>query len=437
MDDLLQTISQWDWQTIGTGMAVFGLLMCSGFFSGSETALTATSRVRMHAAEKDGDKRATIVTRLINMRERLLGGILLGNNLVNILASVLTTALFTRLFGNGGAALALATVVMTLMILIFAEVLPKTYAISQPERLALKVARPISFFVKIFAPIVSVVQVIVNATLRLFGTDSTASPWSAMDEIRGAVDMHHQEGGVAKTARDRVIGALELGELTVEDIMIHRRNLVMVDISLPQSDILSQMLESGHTRVPVYKDDQDNVTGVLHAKDLLKELSRVKGDIEKVNIDRITRDPWFVPETTGAVKQLRAFQKERGHFALVVDEYGALMGVVTLEDIIEEIVGDIKDEYDDVVIGVKPLKDGSVIVNGDVPIRDLNRARDWALPDDEAVTVAGIVIHEAQTIPDAGRIFAFHGYRFEILTRERNQITKIKVSKTFEADKRE
>lgn len=428
----MDSIVQWDWQTIGTALAVLALLLCSGFFSGSETALTAASRARVHAAEQDGDKRAAIVTRLMNMRERLLGGILLGNNLVNILASVLTTALFTRLFGSGGIALLAATIVMTVMILIFAEVLPKTYAISQPESVALRVARPISTIVKIFAPIVSVVQAIVNATLRMFGTKSTTSPWSALDEIRGAVDMHHKEGDVAKTARDRVIGALELGELTVEDIMIHRRNLVMIDDSLPQAEMLTQLLDSGHTRVPIYKDNQDNVTGILHAKDLLKELSRVKGDIDKVNINRITRDAWFVPETTGAVKQLRAFQKERGHFALVVDEYGALMGVVTLEDIIEEIVGDINDEYDEVVTGVKPLKDGSVIINGDVPIRDLNRARDWTLPDDEAVTLAGLVIHEAQTIPDKGRIFVFYGYRFEIIARERNQITKVKVSKSFE-----
>lgn len=404
------------------------LLMCSGFFSSSETALTAASRARIHAAEQQGDKRGSIALRLLAAPERLLGGILLGNNLVNILASVLTTALFTNLFGTGGMALVLATIVMTALILIFAEVLPKTYAIGNPDGWALTVSRPISFLVKIFAPIVALVQIIVNVTLRLFGAQTDGSAWTALDEIRGAVDLHHREGGVARTARDRVIGAIELGELTVEDIMIHRKNLIMIESGIPPADVVAQVLESGHTRLPVWKDDQDNVIGILYAKDLLTEISRVDGNFNAVKIDRILREAWFVPETTGAVKQLRAFQKERGHFALVVDEYGTLMGVVTLEDIIEEIVGDIKDEYDEQIEGVQILEDLSVIVDGDVPVRDVNRACHWSLPDAEAVTVAGLVIHEAQTIPDIGRIFIFHGYRFEILTRLRNQITKIKIS---------
>jgi len=314
------------------GIILF-LLVCSGFFSSSETSLTAASRVRMHAAEKDGDKRATVVTKLLNMRERLLGGILLGNNLVNILASVLTTALFTNIFGTGGMALVLATVVMTLLILIFAEVLPKTYAISQPDKLALIVAKPIDLIVKIFAPFVTVVQVIVNGVLRLFGVDTNASAWTAADEIKGAVDLHLQEGGVAKRARDQIYGVLEIGELDVEDVMIHRRNLFMIDIN-------------------------------------------------------------------------------------------------------EEIVGDIQDEYDEEVKGVERLKDGSAIIRGDVPIRDLNRAMDWKLPDDEAVTIAGLVIHESQTIPTVGQAFAYHGYRFEILERQRNQIQSLKVQKTYEPDQR-
>ena len=209
------------------------LLVFSGFFSSSETALTAASRARMHTAEKDGDKRASVVSKLLNMRERLLGGILLGNNLVNILASVLTTALFTNLFGAGGLALAMATIVMTILILIFAEVLPKTYAISQPDKLALHVARPISFFVKIFAPIVSIVQMIVNATLRLFGVDSTASAWTAADDIKGAVDLHLEEGGMAKHERDQIYGVLEIGELDLEDVMTHRKNMVMIDADSP------------------------------------------------------------------------------------------------------------------------------------------------------------------------------------------------------------
>ncbi len=434
MENLLSSISGWDWETIGTFFAIFCLLCTSAFFSGSETALTAASRVRMHSLEKEGDKRATLVSKMMESRERLLGALLLGNNLVNILASVLTGALFARLFGSGGFALASATAALTITILIFAEVLPKTYAITQPDKAAVTVARPVSILVKVLAPIVMLVQGIVSAVLRTFGVDSDASPWSAMDEIRGAVDLHHQEGSVAKTARDRMIGALELGDLTVEDVMIHRKSLVMVDADLPGKDVVTQVMDSGHTRVPLYRDNQDNVIGVLHAKDVLAALAKTDGDFEKLSPEKIMREAWFVPETTGAVSQLRAFQKQRGHFALVVDEYGALMGVITLEDIIEEIVGDIQDEFDEVIKGLTVNKDGSVSVAGDLPIRDLNRARDWSLPDDEAVTVAGLVIHEAQTIPDSGRVFSFHGYRFEILSKVKNQITKLKVEKTFKPD---
>ena len=411
------------------------LLTCSGFFSSSETALTAASRVRMHAAEKEGDKRASLVQRLMNMRERLLGGILLGNNLVNVLASVLTTTLFTNVFGTGGAALAIATVVMTALIVIFAEVLPKTYAISQPDKLALMVSRPINLIVRILGPIVSVVQIIVNGVLRVLGVDTNASAWTAADEIKGAVDLHLQEGGVAKRARDQIYGVLEIGELDVDDVMIHRSNLSMVDVADAPDAVIKAVLASGHSRVPVYQDDPDNVLGILHVKDLLAAVSRAD-DVAGIDVKKMLRPAWFVPETTSVVKQLRAFQSKREHFALVVDEYGSLMGVVTLEDILEEIVGDIQDEYDEELAGVSRLKDGGAVVRGDIAIRDLNRAMDWKLPDEEAVTIAGLVIHESQTIPEPGQTFAYHGYRFEILSRERNQIQSLRVRKTFEPDQR-
>ena len=362
---------------------------------------------------------------------------MLGNNLVNILASVLTTALFTNLFGAGGLALAMATIVMTILILIFAEVLPKTYAISQPDKLALHVARPISFFVKIFAPIVSIVQMIVNATLRLFGVDSTASAWTAADDIKGAVDLHLEEGGMAKHERDQIYGVLEIGELDLEDVMTHRKNMVMIDADSPPEQIVKEMLDSGHTRVPLYQDDIDNVIGVLHAKDVLKAISKTSGDFSQIAAKKIARDAWFVPETTSVVKQLRAFQQKREHFALVVDEYGALMGVLTLEDILEEIVGDIQDEYDEDIQGVARQKNGGAIIQGETAVRDVNRVMDWKLPDDEAVTIAGLVIHESQTIPDVGQTFAYYGYRFEILERERNQIKALRVTKTYEPDQRE
>jgi Mg2+/Co2+ transporter CorB len=410
------------------------LLICSAFFSGSETALTAASRARINSAEKDGDKRAGIVGRLLESRERLIGALLLGNNLVNIFASALMTGLALSIFGDVGVVY--ATLVMTLLVLIFAEVLPKTYAITKPNRAAIAVARPVSVIVFIFAPIVWVIQKLVNAFLKIFGMKESAS-WTAADEIRDAVDLHHQEGGVAKRARDQIMGVLQIGDLTVEDVMIHRKNLVMIDADLPPADIVKEMLDSGHSRIPVWRENMDNVIGILHAKDMFKAMSIRGGNMDNLDLSKSFREPWFVPETTPVVTQLRAFQYKREHFALAVDEYGALMGVVTLEDILEEIVGDIQDEFDEIVEGVRAQKDGSVIVNGEVAVRDLNRALDFNLPDDEAVTIAGLVIHESQTIPDIGRVFSFYGYRFEILSRQRNQITSLKVSPPEKPDDRD
>jgi len=410
--------------------AILALIVLSAFFSGSETALTAASRSRMHARAKDGQKRAGLVGKLLESRERLIGALLLGNNLVNILASALMTGLMLSLFGDVGVFY--ATIVMTLLVLIFAEVLPKTYAITRPDDAAISVARPVRVIVWLFAPIVNVIQILVNGFLRLFGVRSDAAHWSVADEIRGAVHLHTEEGRVDKNERDQILGVLNIGDLDVEDVMIHRKNLVMIDAGLPAAEIIKHVLASGHSRLPFWQDDIDNVVGVLHVKDLLATISAANGNMDKLDIASVLREPWFTPETTSVLSQLKAFQQKRAHFALVVDEYGALMGVVTMEDIIEEIVGDIQDEFDEEVEGVKLAKDGSVIVAGDVPVRDLNRARDWDLPDEDAVTIAGLIIHESQTIPDVGQVFSFHNHRFEIVARHRNQITSVKVRKMGE-----
>ncbi|MFW5662065.1 MAG: HlyC/CorC family transporter [Oceanicaulis sp.] len=408
-----------------TGLAIIGLLACSAFFSGSETALTATSKARMLTLEKERDARAKRVNLLIADRESLIGAILLGNNLVNIMAASIASAVFLAMFGEAGVPI--ATLVMTLLVLIFAEVLPKTYALSNPDRLALVVSLPLRFFVTIFAPIVAAVQAVVRLTLRVLGANVEGPVLSAHEEIRGHIDLHHQEGGVVKSDRDMLGGVLDLRELTVDDVMVHRKNLVMLDIDQPRSELVETALTSPHTRLPLYRGDTENIVGVLHVRDLARALHQAGGDAAKIDIEAIKREPWFVPETTELLEQLTAFRQKREHFALVVDEYGGLMGVITLEDILEEIVGDIEDEHDVAVEGVAPLPDGFVMVEGATPIRDVNRALDWELPDDEAVTIAGLVIHEDQTIPEAGQVFRFHGVQFEILERKRNQITRMRL----------
>ncbi|WP_300554482.1 HlyC/CorC family transporter [Maricaulis sp.] len=417
-----------DWSLIGPALMILGLLCLSAFFSGSETSLTATSKARMLQLERDERTKhaAGRVSRLISNGESLLGAILLGNNLVNIAASMIVGQLFERMFG--GNAILWATLVMTFLVLVFAEVLPKTYALSNPDRFALAVSRPISIIVRFFGPIVAGVQFIVRGVVRLFGLKVEGPVLSAHDELRGAIALHHEEGGVVKDDRDMLGGVLDLRDLTVDDIMVHRKSIILLDANKPAAEIVSDALHSPHTRLPLYKDDTENIVGILHVRDLARALHDADGDASKVDIEALRRDAWFVPETTEVLDQLNAFREKREHFALVVDEYGALMGLVTLEDILEEIVGAIEDEHDVTVEGIQQEADGIWIVDGALPIRDLNRALDWDLPDEEAVTVAGLVIHEAQTIPEQGQVFRFHGVRFEVVDRLRNQIISLRVS---------
>lgn len=414
--------------TILSLVSVVALLLLSAFFSGSETALTAVSRARIHHLARAGIRRAGIVERLIDDRERLIGAVLLGNNLVNITASALTTSLFIALFGEAGVAY--ATLIMTALVLIFAEVMPKTYAITNPERMSLLVAPLVQTFVLLFAPVVAAVRFIVNLTLRLFGIDASAqqSVLSAREEIRGAIELHHREGTFARSERYMLGGVLDLDEIEISDVMVHRRNMMMLEHGGPPSRLIEQALASPYSRIPLWQSEPENIIGILHVRDLARALAKYRGDWDAIDILAITSEPWYVPETTTLREQLNAFRQRRSHFALVVDEYGTLKGLVTLEDILEEIVGDISDEHDIAVTGVRPQPDGSYVVDGWVTVRDLNRELDWNLPDEEAATVAGLVIHEAQTIPEVGQVFSFHGFKFEILRRQRNQITALRIT---------
>jgi len=417
--------------TLGLGLtlgAILGLLLASAFFSGSETALTAASRAKMHALEEDGNARARVVNYLLTIRERVIGAILLGNSLANIAASALATSLFLTLFGEAGVVY--ATVVMTVVVVLFAEVLPKTYAILNADRMALAIAPAVRFVVAVLAPVTAAMQFLVRHTLRLFGApiSDDAEVLSAHEEIRGAIALHHKEGGVKKLDRDMLGGVLDLRQLTVSDIMVHRTKMDAIDAELPAEEIVDAALKSSHTRLPLWRGEREEIVGVLHAKTLLRALREARGDLSQLDIMALATPPWFVPDTTTLKDQLNIFLKRKAHFAVVVDEYGEVMGLVTLEDIIEEIVGDITDETDIASIAARPQPDGSVIVEGSAPLRDLNRLMDWDLPDEEATTVAGLVIHEAQTIPDAGQAFTFHGFRFEVLRRQRNRLTSLRVT---------
>lgn len=409
-------------------LLILVLLIASAFFSASETAITGASRPRMHALEEQGHERARIVNRLREAKERLIGAILVGNNLANILASALATSALIAWFGQAGVAY--ATIVMTILVVLFGEMIPKSYALHNPDRVALATAPILRGLIWLLAPITGGIEAFVRAAFRVFGfrIELDAALAHREEELRGAIALHR--GPEPETIQERRMlrSVLDLDEVEVGEIMIHRRNVRTIDADLPASQIVDQVVESSYSRIPLWRGNSDNIVGVLHAKPLLHAVRAHRDDLDALQIDSMMTAPWFIPESTTLLDQLQAFRKRREHIAIVVDEYGAFMGIVTLEDILEEIVGDITDELDVAVPGVRPEPGGSYVVLGSVTIRDLNREFDWQLPDEEASTIAGLVMHEARMIPEVGQVFTFFGFRFEILRRQRNQITAIRVT---------
>ena len=416
-------------------LLILALLAVSAVFSAAETALTRASRGRMHQLEREGDKPAKRVNLLLSDQETMIGAVLIGYNIINILSSALVTEFITKEL-PGGWGVALATVIMTVLVVVFVEVLPKTLAIVRADEVARALSTPMLWTVRILGPVIFAIQWIVRHTLRIFGVkmDMETDVLAAHEEIRGAVEFHHSEGAVESGDRRMLGGVLDLSDMDVSEIMVHRKSISMMDIDLPPAELVARVLKSPHTRLPLYRGEPENIVGLLHAKDLLRAMAGAAGKVDAIDISTIVREPWFIPETTNLKDQLNAFLKRHSHFALVVDEYGALQGLVTLEDILEEIVGEIDDEHDQTIQGVRKEADGSVHVDGFVTVRDLNRAMDWNLPDDHAVTIAGLVIHEARAIPEPGQKFLFHHHQFQILDRRRNQITALKVGPPIAAE---
>ncbi|MBS0249888.1 MAG: HlyC/CorC family transporter [Proteobacteria bacterium] len=408
-------------------VAILLLIVLSAFFNVSETALTAASRARMHALEEDGNVPAALVNKVLSRPEKMIGTVLLGNTLVDVLAAAMASNIAVDLYGQFGVAY--ATAIITILIVIFAAVLPKTYALAYADRVALVVAPPMQALIYVLTPFTKAIEFIVRNILILTPgkADDAANILAAHEEIRGTIDLQAKEGTVAKGDAEMLGGVLDLRDLQVADIMVHRTKMETIDVDEPPAKILDQLMRSQYTRVPLWKDEPENIVGVLHTKDLLLALSRDGWDPEKLDIMKSASEPWFVPDTTTLKDQLNQFLKKKIQMALVVDEYGEVQGLITLEDILEEIVGQITDEHDNPDSHIRVQSDGTVNVDGTVAIRDLNRHLDWDLPDDEATTVAGLVIHEAQTIPEPGQVFTFHGYRFEILRKSRNRIMAMRI----------
>jgi Mg2+/Co2+ transporter CorB len=408
------------------------LILICGFCAGSETALTAVSRAKLRAqAERQipGADRALAVA---EDSERMIGTLLLGNNFVTILSAALATALMLRLFGGSGVAV--ATLGLTLGIVIFGVVLPRTISLIWPEAVVIRAAPAIAALAWPLSPPLRLIRAAARLLLRGLGASQVADARVAAlrDDIVDAITLGASEGAVAKEDRDRLLGTLDLGRRTVDEIMRHRSRIEMIDADLPPTEILARALASPYTRLPLYRGEGENIIGVLHAKELLREVHRLRSEgaeIEALDLVKVAMKPYFVPDTTTLTEQMREFQQRRAHFALVVDEYGALQGLITLEDILEEIVGEITDETDVVVRGgmLRQAEDGDWLIDGTMTIRDLNRAMDWSLPDDEANTIAGLLIHEAMAIPEPGQVFRYHGFRFEVVQRRENRIAMLKL----------
>ena len=412
---------------------IFGLILLSAFFSGAETSLTSASKSRMHTLAKSGKKNAIIFEKIFKNKELLICTILLVNNLVNVLASALATSILLELFDADG--IIYVTIIMTFMILLFGELLPKTIALLKADSIALKISPIFDILVKILYPITISFNSIVNLLMQILNINSLKSNGlesqiESEEELRGAIDLHGDNSKV-KQEKEMLKSILDLDDVSVDSIMIPRKNIFSLPITITYEELIIRIQNSPHSRVPIWEKNAENIIGVFYVRKLI---GHVQSKNTTFNIMDYCNKPWFIPESSSLAYQLTEFKKRKEHFAIVVDEYGEFLGIVTLEDILEEIVGDIDDELDDMKIskrikGVKRSSKNNFLVRGNVTIRDLNRELSWRLPDKDASTIAGLILYESRTIPNIGQIFLFYGYKFEILDKKNNQITLLKISK--------
>ena len=416
------------------GLTILLFLLISAFFSAAETAMTAISRARIYQLVMEGNKPAQLVSKLRRHKESMIGTVLLGYNMVNIAASVLATSLSIKYFGNGEG-LVFTTLLMTFLVVVFTEVLPKTYAIHNAEIVSLRLAPMLQICVTLLYPITRSIQLLIYLLMKIFGVNlaKNTSMVSATDVIRGTIELHHREGKMIKQDRDMLGSILDLNDIFIEEIMIHRTQVETLDVDLPPTEFVAQAVGNMHSRIPLWREEQDNIIGLLHVKNLIKALNEhadpTGATLDSSEILRLCSKPWFIPETTTLRDQLLAFRSKRQHFAFVVDEYGGWQGVVTLEDIIEEIVGDIEDEHDEGQTDIQKSGDNIYYVSGSVSVRDLNRQLDWNLPDENAATIAGLLIHEVENIPSVGEQFDIHGFSFTVISKEATQITRLRIEK--------
>lgn len=406
-------------------LAVFVLILLSAFTSASEVAVLASSRVRLHHLANKGNAKASVIMDLQAHIGGFIGSVILLNTWFNTLVTALATGVMTYLFGAIGALY--AAILMGALITVYAEVVPKMYVYTCPDRIAIAFAPIFKPLLTLMAPLTKAINFIAHGSLRLFGVHITRdlSETAAAEELRGAIELHTS---ASREEQSMLRSILDLTAIEVTEVMHHRKTMFMIDVDTPNQEIIDQVLKAPYTRIPLWQGNPENIIGILHAKDLLRAVQGHKGDVEKLNIKTIASPPWFIPETTTLFSQLAAFRERREHFALVIDEYGDLQGMITLEDILEEIVGEIVDEHDVEIPGVRIAADGSYVIDGTVTLRDLNRQLGWDLPDEHASTLAGLILHETREIPEVGQSFMIHNFRMDILRRLRHQLTLIRLT---------
>jgi len=417
------------------------LLIITGFFSACETAMTSASKAKLHQMAKDGDKRAIIAKKLHENLGAVVSVALTCNTMINTwIASILSKTMDSFISNYQGITYVVMSMavpfVIGALILIYGEVTPKMAALYNPEKFVHRTSKLVMFFFNFMRPVNNIITYMSRASLRMFGVKvSDKEDYASLEELRGVIDMHQGPGEDVSQERAMLKSILDLRSVDISDIMVHRKNVTMVNADNPISVIVDQVLSCPFTRLPVYKqtlDENINIIGVLNSKSLLSAINKHKGDLDSLDIRDILKAPWFVPESNDLLDQLQAFRDKREHLAIVVDELGEYLGVVTLEDILEEIVGEIDDEHDIRVRGVKTLTDGSYLIEGGVTIRDLNRKFDWNLPEERASTIAGFVFYNVGIIPEIDQIFIFNDFRFQVTRRKKNQITQVKVKPLFE-----
>jgi Mg2+/Co2+ transporter CorB len=399
------------------------LILLSGFFAGSETALMALNRYRLRHLSQSGDRGAQLAEKLLERPDRLIGMILLGNIAVHSAATAITTYITLELFGNPW--IALSTGILTIFILIFGEIAPKTLSALYPERVALPAARLYSVLQWVVYPIVRAVNLLSNGVLRLFGVtaEDTAEHSLSTDELRSVV----AEAGTMMPQRHQLmlLSILDLERATVEDIMVPRNEIVGIDISEPWEQVRESIVASSHTRMPVFDGSIDDLKGVVHLRKLVRVAAQ--GQLRLDTLLSLVRDPYYIPEGTPLNQQLLNFQDQKRRIGFVVDEYGDIQGLVTLEDILEEVVGEFTSDPATRVKNVYLDADGSALVHGSVTIRTLNRSLGWKLPTGGPKTLNGLVMEQLQELPKPGRTLEISDYRIEITDMRANAIKTARI----------